>query len=213
MNDPAPQWKRQSPPPGRRPPQALVDAAAANPGGSVVDIDPAWVDDPNGFVPPGAVRGRYEVDERGGLTGAYHRNPHHTAPRDDVGKLLAENCLPLLLMGTDPGAALRAEILRTLTAQIEGTRVDWIWVHDTPRHQIAGKPKADGYLTVSRAALGVPFALSVRAPGRRREVLAGTFTWIWAGLDQPDPSQRVWLDLGMSADWAQDQFPSRMFEV
>jgi hypothetical protein len=100
-----------------------------------------------------------------------------------------------------------------LTNQIAGTEVDWICVTDDPGHQIAGKPADDGYMRVSRAALGVPFTMSVRAPGRNRQVLAGTFTWAWAGLDQPGARQRVWLDLWKPLEWAVQQFPIRIFEV
>jgi hypothetical protein len=144
-------------PVGWRPPQGLIDGAAANPGGSVVDIDPAWVDDPGGYVPPGAVRGRFPVDEHGRLVGEYHRYLGHTPPRDDFRNLHVDGVVPLMLLGDDPGAALRQEIAGTLTSQIAGTEVDWIYVTDNPGHQIAGKPTDDGYTRVSRAALGVPF--------------------------------------------------------
>ncbi|WP_067884911.1 hypothetical protein [Nocardia vaccinii] len=207
------QWVVQSVPPEWQPPQGLIDAAAVNSGGSVIDIDPAWVDDPNGFVPPGAVRGLFPVDEQGRLIREYHRNTAHTPPRDDFRNLYVDNEVPLLVLGDDPEAAVRTYLTNTLTSQVEGTEVDWIWVADAPGHQVAGKPIENDQVAVTRVALGIPFAMSVRAPGRDREMLAGTFTIIWAGLDEPERRMRLWLDLGEPLEWAVEQFPTRMHEV
>lgn len=208
-----PQWVVQTVPPEWQPPQGLIDAAALNSGGSVIDIDPAWVDDPDGYVPPGAVRGLFPVDEQGRLVREYHRNTAHTPPRDDFRNLYVDNDLPLMVLGDDPEGAVRGYLTNTLTAQVAGTEVDWIWVADTPAQQVAGKPVENDRLAVTRLALGIPFAMSVRAPGREREVLAGTFTIIWAGLDRTEQRVRVWLDLGESRGWAVEQFPTRMHEV
>lgn len=214
MTDSAPQWNVRSVPPEWQPPQALVAAAASNAGGSVIDIDPAWVDDPNGYVPPGAVRGLFPVDAQGQLIREYHRNAAHTPPRDDFRNLYVENDLGLLLLGPDPEATVRAYLADLLTAQIAGAELEWIWVAEAPGHQVAGVPGENNEVAVSRVALGIPFALSVRTPGREREVLAGTFTIIWVGLlEGQERKLRLWLDLWQSLDWAVEQFPTRMHEV
>ncbi|WP_067663648.1 hypothetical protein [Nocardia miyunensis] len=217
MTDSAPPsespWVVQSVPPEWQPPQDLVAAAAANAGGSVVDIDPAWVDDPTGYVPPGAVRGLFPVDEQGQLVREYHSNPTHTPPRDDFRNLYVDNEMPLLVLGDDPEGTIRAYLLNTLTSQVEGAEADWIWVSDAPAHQVAGKPVENDRVVVSRVALGIPFASSVRAPGRDRAVIAGTFTIVWGGLDESERRVRLWLDLGESLEWAVEQFPTRMHEV
>ncbi|MFJ4536639.1 hypothetical protein ACIP39_11810 [Streptomyces tibetensis] len=66
---------------------ALLAAAAENPGGSVAEIDPTYIDDPNGYVPPEAIRGAWLVDSSGKLTGEYQENPRHGVPQDDFSKL------------------------------------------------------------------------------------------------------------------------------
>ncbi|MFF3568281.1 hypothetical protein [Nocardia jiangxiensis] len=209
----ASQWVVQSVPPEWQPPQGLIAAAAANAGGSVIDIDPAWVDDPDGYVPPGAVRGLFPVDEQGQLIREYRRNTAHTPPRDDFRNLYVDNEVPLMVLGDDPEGTVRAYLMNTVTSQVEGTEVEWIWVADIPGHQVAGKPIENDQVAVTRVALGIPFAMSVRPPERDREVLAGTFTIIWAGLDEPERRVRLWLDLGESLEWAVEQFPTRMHEV
>ncbi|MQY22329.1 hypothetical protein [Nocardia macrotermitis] len=209
----APQWDVQTVPPEWEPPPGLIEAAAANAGGSVVDIDPAWVDDPSGYVPPGAVRGLFPVDEHGKLIREYHRNPAHTAPRDDFRNLYVDNEVGLLVLGENPEGTVREYLTNTLTSQVPGTGVEWIWVAEAPGHQVAGKPAEDDQIILTRLAVGIPFAVSVRAPEREREVLAGTFSIIWAGLDETEPRLRVWLDLWESLEWAVEQFPTRMYEV
>ncbi|MFC8362949.1 hypothetical protein ACFUIY_24130 [Streptomyces griseorubiginosus] len=61
----------------------FLAAAAENPGGSVAEIDPEYIDDPNGYVPPEAIRGAWVVDDNGKLTGEYRENPRHGVPQDD----------------------------------------------------------------------------------------------------------------------------------
>ncbi|MER7335669.1 MULTISPECIES: hypothetical protein [unclassified Micromonospora] len=45
--------------PGRKvaPPPALVAEAARRPGGSVAEIDPTLISDPDGYIPAEAIRG------------------------------------------------------------------------------------------------------------------------------------------------------------
>ncbi|MFE2247274.1 hypothetical protein [Streptomyces lavendulae] len=66
---------------------ALLAAAAENPGGSVAEIDPAYIEDPNGYVPPEAIRGAWLVDSTGKPTGEYQKNPRHGVPQDDFSHL------------------------------------------------------------------------------------------------------------------------------
>ncbi|QIY76247.1 hypothetical protein HEP84_52605 [Streptomyces sp. RLB1-33] len=65
---------------------ALLAAAAENPGGSVAEIDPTYIDDPNGYVPP-AIRGAWLVDSSGKLTGEYQENLRHGVPRDAIARV------------------------------------------------------------------------------------------------------------------------------
>jgi hypothetical protein len=56
-------------------PDALLAEAAANPGGWVYAIDPAY--DPAGRVPPEGVVGAWRIGDDGRPTGEYHANPNH----------------------------------------------------------------------------------------------------------------------------------------
>lgn len=85
---------------------ALLAAAAENPGGSVAEIDPAYIDDPNGYVPPEAIRGAWLVDSSGKLTGEYQDNLRHGVPQDDFSKLTDPDHW-LGRLGDDPAAAVR----------------------------------------------------------------------------------------------------------
>ncbi|MGC0318433.1 hypothetical protein [Kitasatospora acidiphila] len=60
----------------------------------------------------------------------------------------------------------------------------------------------------------MPFALSVSALGERREVLWGVFSWAAVGLDWPEGRRdRLWFDLRVDADWAEEQLRSRVYGV
>jgi hypothetical protein len=65
----------------RVPPQepALIAAAKGAPGGWVYDIDHVYPDDQP--VPSEAIRGSWEVDARGNLTGRFARNARYRALR------------------------------------------------------------------------------------------------------------------------------------
>lgn len=94
----------------------LLAAAAEKPGGSVAEIDPTYIDDPNGYVPPEAIRGAWLVDSGGKLTGAYQENPRHGVPQDDFSKLTDPDHWSDLGVGLD----WAGERLRTRIYEIDG---------------------------------------------------------------------------------------------
>ncbi len=198
----------QSPPPG------LVAAAAANPGGSVAEIDPDYIGDPDGFIPNEAIEGVWVVGADGRLTGEFRENPNYGPPKDDFAKL-AESKHWLDWLG-GPVRAVRDAIADCLNDQAPGAALDWVKILDEPRYVTAGKPQPDreNRILITRAGLAVSFALSVTAPEREREVLTGVFTWVAVRLDQPDNRQdQVWLDLGADLEWAEEELRKRIHQV
>ncbi len=71
INDATVKTEKRMPPADR----ALVEAAAATPGGWVYDID--WEFGPEDHVPPEAIRGSWEVDAAGKMTGTYAINDRY----------------------------------------------------------------------------------------------------------------------------------------
>jgi hypothetical protein len=140
-----------------------VAEAAQNPGGSVAEIDPAYVDDPNGYVPPEAIRGAWLVDGSGKLTGEYQENPRHGVPQDDFSQLTDPDHW-LGWLGDDPAIAVRKGIAESLRAQVADAVVEWVKILQTPRFLTGGRRHAEDEqaMLVTRAALAAPFALSVR---------------------------------------------------
>ncbi|MDK9501209.1 hypothetical protein QEZ40_007581 [Streptomyces katrae] len=193
---------------------ALLAEAAANPGGSVAEIDTTYIDDPNGYVPPEAIRGAWLVDSSGKLTGEYRENPRHGVPQDDFGKLTDPDSW-LGWLGDDPAAAVRNGIEESLRAQVADAVVEWVKILDTPRFLTAGLPSKDGQaLLVTRAALAAPFALSVRATQHGRSVLLGVFSWAAVNLASPEPRRdRHWFDLNVGLDWADERLQERIHEL
>lgn len=57
------------------------DEAKRNPGGWVYAIDGAY--DPNGAVPPHAIKGAWRVDESGEIIGEFIPNPNYAAGHPD----------------------------------------------------------------------------------------------------------------------------------
>lgn len=193
----------------------LLAEAARNPGGSVAEIDPTYVDDPNGYVPPEAIRGAWLVDAHGKLTGAYEKNPHHGVPQDDFGKLDASGHW-LGWLGDHPAAALRAGIEDSLRAQVADAVVEWVKILETPRFLTGGRPRSEDERTllVTRAALAAPFALSVRTAQHGRSVLLGVFSWAAVDLAPPGVRRdRQWFDLGVGLDWAAEQLRQRVYAI
>ncbi|MEV6201084.1 hypothetical protein AB0M64_13990 [Streptomyces sp. NPDC051771] len=193
----------------------LLAEAARNPGGSVAEIDPTYVDDPNGYVPPEAIRGAWLVDAHGKLTGAYESNPRHGVPQDDFGKLDASDHW-LGWLGDHPAAALRAGIEDSLRAQVADAVVEWVKILETPRFLTGGRPRSEDERTllVTRAALAAPFALSVRTAQHGRSVLLGVFSWAAVDLAPPGVRRdRQWFDLGVGLDWAAEQLRQRVYAI
>ncbi|WP_406280616.1 hypothetical protein [Embleya sp. NBC_00896] len=191
----------------------LIAAAAANPGGSVAEIDPTYADDPNGYIPGEAIRGAWVVGPAGELTGEYRENPRHGPPKDDFAKLVDLDAWYGWL-GDDPVGAIRESVTECFDGQAPGATLTWMKVLDPPRSATAGRPDpADAqFLIATRGALAVPFAAQITAPERERVTVCGVFTWAAINLDTPaDRHDRVWLDLDADLDWAEQQLPSRMY--
>ncbi|MFJ9881115.1 hypothetical protein ACIQRN_16465 [[Kitasatospora] papulosa] len=194
---------------------ALLAAATENPGGSVAEIDPAHIDDPNGYVPPEAIRGAWLVDSSGKLTGEYQENPRHGAPQDDFSKLTEPDHW-LGWLGGNPAAAVREGIEESLRAQVTDAVVEWVKILETPRFLTAGRQPSenDQVMLVTRAALAAPFALSVRTTQHGRSVLQGVFSWAAVNLSPPGVRKdRHWFDLGVELDWAGEQLQERIYEI
>ncbi|MFJ8164307.1 hypothetical protein ACIRBY_25755 [Streptomyces sp. NPDC096136] len=178
-------------------------------------IDPAFIGDPNGYVPGEAVQGVWVVGEDGRLTGEFVENPNYGPPKDDFAKLTdSQHWLDWL--AERPDAAVRDSIARILDGQVPGAVLEWIKVLDDPRYFTGGRrdPEDPQRVTVTRAGIALRFALSVTSPGHAREVLQGVFTWVAVSLDRPrGRKDRVWLDLRVDLDWAETQLRERIYLV
>ncbi|WP_371589400.1 hypothetical protein [Streptomyces virginiae] len=194
---------------------ALLAAAAENPGGSVAEIDTTYIDDPDGYVPPEAVRGAWLVDSSGKLTGEYEKNPRHGVPQDDFSKLTDPDHW-LGWLGDDPAAAVREGIEESLRAQVADAVVEWVKILETPRFLTGGRPNSENeqVILVTRAALAAPFALSVSSAQHGRSLLLGVFSWAAVNLAPPGVRRdRHWFDLRVGLDWAGERLQQRIYEV
>lgn len=211
MGDQTPDWPREK----RQLPPGLTTSAAANPGGSVAEIDGSVVSNPDGYVPPEAIIGAFLVGPDGRATGDYVRNPRHGPVRDDFTKLESPDHWLSWLPDT-PGRSVRTALEEILAEQVAGAVVEWVKIVDEPvfltaRVRSSSDPDR---LIVRRAVIAVVFALGVRAPERRLEILAGAFSWAAVGLDRPGGRRdRTWLDLGVSRDRAEELLRHRVHEV
>jgi hypothetical protein len=62
--------------------------------------------------------------------------------------------------------------------------------------------------------VALPFALGVRVPAGRAETITGVLSWAAAGLDAPGTrSGRVWLDIGMSRQHAEQLLQQRVHDT
>jgi hypothetical protein len=160
-----PDWRHER----RRLPAHLMAEAAANPGGSVAEIDGVMVTDPDGYVPLEAIIGFYVIGPDGRATGEYLRNPSYGAVRDDFARLESPGRWLGWLPG-EPGAAIRAQLEELLARQVAGSVVEWVKVIDEPAFLATAvrPPAGPGQQIVRRAAVAVPFAPGVRPPAGRR---------------------------------------------
>lgn len=167
-------------------PSHLVAEAAANPGGSVADIDGTIVTDPDGYVPAEAIIGCFLVGPDGRATGEYVRTPGYGPVRDDFTRLDQPDHWLGWLPDT-PARSVRGQLQDLLASQVEGSVLDWVKITDEPTFLTAGvrSPADPQRLIVRRAGLAVVFALGVRAPQRKPAILTGAFTWATVGLDEP----------------------------
>jgi hypothetical protein len=189
---------------------ALLAAAAENPGGSVAEIDPTCIDDPNGYVPPEAIR-----DSGVKLTGEYQENPRHGVPQDDFSKLTDPDHW-LGWLGDDPATAVRKGIEESLRAQVADAVVEWVKILETPRFLTGGRRHSEDkqVMLMTRAALAAPFALSVRTTQHGRSILLGVFSWAAVNLSPPGVRKdRHWFDLGVELDWAGERLQERIYEM
>lgn len=208
-------WQRSKRTPPADP--GLQAEAAAHPGGSVAAIDGDMVGgDPNGYVPPEAIHGCWIVGPDGKLTGEYAENPRYGTPTDDFTKLTEMGHFWVWLPDA-PDVAVRKSVANLLAEQVPGAVLEWMKVTDTPEVVTGGRrdPEDEQRIIVVRTGVAVPFGLSVRTPGGRREVLWGVFTWVAAGLDKPleQRRDRVWLDLNARIEWAKERLSQRVYEL
>jgi hypothetical protein len=127
----------------RRLPAHLMAEAAANPGGSVAEIDGIMVTNPDGYVPLEAIIGFYVIGPDGRATGEYLRNPNRGPVRDDFSRLDSPDRWLGWLPG-EPAAANRAQLQELLAGQVAGSVVEWVKVIDEPAFlATAVKPSAD----------------------------------------------------------------------
>lgn len=196
-------------------PAGLEAEAAANPGGSVAEIDGSKVSNPDGYVPPEAIIGVFLVGPDGRATGEFVRNPRYGPVRDDFTRLEE----PDHWLGWLPGApsiSVRAALAEMLADQAADAVVEWVKITDEPVFLTTGvrSPDDPDRLTIRRAALAVVFALRVSAPGLRPEILTGAFSWVAGGLDKPGGRRdRTWLDIGMSRNRAEELLRQRIGQV
>jgi hypothetical protein len=211
MHGRSPDWPFER----RELPAHLLDEAAANPGGSVAEIDGSMVGDPDGYVPVEAIIGAWVIGPDGRPTGDYLRNPAHGPVRDDFTRLTEPDHW-LGWLSDDPALALRESIAGILDEQVSGAVVEWLKVVDEPVFLTGGRRNAEDpeRLVVTRAAMAAPFALSVRDPDGSRHVLAGVHSWAAVRLDTPaERRDRVWFDLGLTRDEAAELLQHRIYEV
>jgi hypothetical protein len=198
----------------RTPPPELVAEAARTPGGWVYDIDADWVDDPNGAVPPEAIRGGWRVDDSGRLTGEFVANEKHTPPRDDFSALTKPDHW-LDWLGEDPGQVVRDSIELSLAEQVTGAKVQWLRFTYEPAFATGGKPLPDdpARAQVVRTGLAVQFILAVLQPSGERDVLTGVYSLAVAGMDEPEARERSWLDLGATMEQIGPLLETRLYEL
>jgi hypothetical protein len=210
-----PDQQRQWPIERRTMPTHLAAEAAANPSGWVYEIDSSNVSNPDGYVPAEAIIGGFAVGPDGRPTGEYARNPEHGPVRDDFTRLEAPGHWLGWLPDT-PAASVRGQLQATLAAQVPGSALEWVKIIDEPVFLTAGvrSPTDPETVIVRRAALAVVFALCVRPPAGKPEILTGAFTWAAVRLDDPRLRRdRTWFDVSIDRARAEELLKRRIYEA
>src|SRR5215467_501411 len=112
-------------------PAHLAAEAAANPGGSVAEIDGTVVTDPDGYVPAEAIIGCYLVGDDGRATGIYVRNPSYGPVRDDFARLEQPDHWLGWLPDT-PARSLRSQLQDMLASKVVGSVLSWVKITEEP---------------------------------------------------------------------------------
>jgi hypothetical protein len=115
-----------------------------------------------------------------------------------------------------PARSVRGQLQAILAGQVPGSVLDWVKIIDDPVFLTTGvrSPADPETLIVRRAALAVLFALCVRSPQRKPEILAGALTWVAVGLDDPQLRRdRTWLDVNIAREQAEELLKHRVYEV
>ena len=109
-----------------------------------------------------------------------------------------------------------ASIADVLTEQVPGAVLEWVKITDKPEALTSGRRVVgnENQIILVRTGVSVPFALSVKGPDSRREVLWGVFTWAASGLDgSTQRKDGVWFDLHVGLEWAKQHLTQRVYEV
>jgi hypothetical protein len=117
---------------------------------------------------------------------------------DDL-SLLTKNNEWLDWLGEDPARQVREKLESLLDRQVPGSKIEWLKLTNKP-HVVTNERSDDKDRTksiVERAAMAVPFELSVKAPEGEPTGLEGVFTWVTTGLDG-ERRDRAYIDLGQT---------------
>ncbi|MEJ8639694.1 hypothetical protein [Streptomyces sp. MS2.AVA.5] len=136
-------------------------------------------------------------------------------PQDDFSKLTDPDHW-LGWLGHDPATAVRKAIEGSLRAQVADAEVEWVKILEMPRFLTGGRRHSENeqVMSVTRAALAAPFALSVRTSQQGRSILLGVSSWATVNLSQPEGRKdRHWFDLGVGLDWAGERLQERIYEI
>jgi hypothetical protein len=175
-------------------PESQRDAARANAGGALAEIDLSMLSNPDAWAPLETYHGVFEIDEAGSPTGRYFRNPGYGPVQDDYSPF--DGRAPQPWFPDDEPGAMREALADNLADQVPGSTIEWVKFRGK-LETIVGGPRdpADNTMTVRRSAMAVEFICSVRSP-RGRDFLQGVITVATTGLDKPGTAHtRVWMDV------------------
>jgi hypothetical protein len=99
---------------------------------------------------------------------------------------------------------------------VPGSVLEWVKIIDEPAFLTTGvrSPTDAETLIVRRAALAVVFALCVRTPEGKAEILTGAFTWAAVRLDDPRLRRdRTWFDVNIDRAQAEELLKRRVYEI